>query len=135
MSSWSSCARLCLRAVDGRCGRLMVILCGVSFVVHSLCLWAFVAIHACGWSLVVIGGDCCGCWLPCVSVGGGPCVVVECSWLGVVIVVHHLLMVVVRRKEGMSYIVTRASCLNIHMRSHVNDLCILISQSHMRIIH
>ena len=77
-------------------------------------LTVFVGIRMRGRLLVFIGGDCCGWW--------SACVVVEHWWSGPVVVVRRLSMVVVRRKEAMSHIVTMASCLNIHVRSHVNDL-------------
>ena len=77
-------------------------------------LTVFVGIRIRGRSLVVIGGDHCGWW--------SVCVIVERWWLGPVVVIRHLSMVVVRRKEATSHIVTMASCLNIRVRSHVNDL-------------
>ena len=111
MGGWSWCARFRSRAVDGHCGRLMVVLgsCVVCCV-----LTVFVGVRMRGRSLVVIGGDRCGWW--------SACVVVERWWSGPVVVVRRLSMVVVRRKEAMSHIVTMASRLNIRVRSHVNDL-------------
>ena len=106
VGSWSLCAHLCLGVVDGRCGRLMVILGG-----RVICcvLAVFVGVHWLLLEVIVVGQ-----W--------SPCVVVEHWWSGAVVVIHCLLMVVVRRKEATSHIVTMALCLNIHMRSHVNDL-------------
>ena len=139
------CARSCSQAVGGRCvhscyrrwgvrvcGQLVVIVgvqvCGRLVVVvyirvrgllvvvvggHVVCcvqrghghslLFMFVGTHQ--------GGDHCGWWLPCivVVVGSGRGRSLLCAS-----------MVVVRRKEAMSHIVTMASQLTFHVRSHVN---------------
>ena len=73
--------------------------CSCSWVVVSRCwrrlLWVVSAVYCSCALVVVMGGHC------------------------------HLLyvsMVAVRRTEAISHIMTMASCLNFHMRSHVNDL-------------
>ena len=90
------------------CGQLVVIVGG-----HIICcaqrgrgrLLLFVFVGA------GRGGDHCGWWSPfiIVVVGGG-----RGQWLSCVS------MVVVRRKEATSHIVTMASHLSFHVRSHVN---------------
>ena len=96
VGGWSWCAHLRSGAVDGRCGRLMVVLGGR---VVCCVLTVFVGIRIHGRLLVVIGGDRCEWW--------SACVVVEHWWSGAVIVVRRLSMVVVRRREATSHIVTR----------------------------
>ena len=132
------CGRSHLRAVVGCCGHecswavgrcvhvcvhgQFVVMCTFAFRGSGWLWWAvdgcfgwscrlLSAHHVCGWLLVVIGGDHCGRW--------SLCVIVERWWLGAVVVVRRLSLVVVRRKEAMSHIVTMASCLSVHMRSHV----------------
>ena len=92
----------CLRAwgVGGRCGRPCHSLCTYR---GRSCSWAVVS-HCWRWSLWAVVAVCC---YVLVVVGGG-------RW--------RSSMVVVRRKEATSHIVTMASRLNFHVRSHVNDL-------------
>ena len=80
------CGRLLVVVGVNICGWL-VIVCTFAFGGSRWSLWAvggrfgwpcrllcapmFMGVHGHGWSLVVIGGDCCGWWSPCVVDGGG----------------------------------------------------------------
>ena len=80
----------------------LVVIVG-SCVCGGSCLWAVVS-HCWRWLLRVVITVCC---YALVVFRGSCC---------------HLPMVVVRRKEATSHIVTMASHLNIHVRSHVRIL-------------